>query len=195
MSKPSRCGRCRSTFYCDANCQRAAYPTHKARCMEIGRERAALAAGGFVLTKSKAVWRWFESLPNVLEQAICLAWQHRHHSPVIQVDGGADGSAEKIVVLCRERWRRGDAARHNGGPSGWAARFANNFDRDLHFFVKVEAVHPACERAPIVSRCFTFPHAPEEMDGLVRQFVEEWRDLGTPHVPTFGHDENCVLHV
>ena len=39
-----RCGKCRTTYYCNAECQRAGWPTHKTTCVEPAGEDNAGAA-------------------------------------------------------------------------------------------------------------------------------------------------------
>ena len=77
-----RCGGCRSVVYCDADCQRAGWATHKTVCKQFraSRDRAKETArsrggdgGGSTKTNSQAVYDWYGSVPGLVRKVMCMA--------------------------------------------------------------------------------------------------------------------------
>jgi hypothetical protein len=123
------CSRCKHVHYCNVECQRADWASHKLDCKEMvkshERSAVALASDKAVGSRRKRnqtlLWEWYETCysaggappmytsvfgtrPDMGEQVACLAYQHRGESPVICVftsPDGTDATTPRVAVIPR----------------------------------------------------------------------------------------------
>mmetsp|Transcript_1220 Transcript_1220/g.2821 ORF Transcript_1220/g.2821 Transcript_1220/m.2821 type:complete len:317 (-) Transcript_1220:65-1015(-) len=139
--------------YCGVDCQRADWETHKLDCEAIRENKRegevynkANGLGGGGKEMRLALLGWYDTVPHVMMEVLCLAWRHRASSPVIKVTTSADGAdahAPLITVVPRSAW----------AASGNATAAANFFDRagfhvDTDYVVTFDLLHPGSEAWP-----------------------------------------------
>jgi len=78
-----RCGRCRSVSYCNAECQKLNWSSHKGFCNELASRQF------------DDIMAWYESVPKLAEKVVCLAWLNRKESPFVKVQGGVSARLAK----------------------------------------------------------------------------------------------------
>mmetsp|Transcript_20909 Transcript_20909/g.29838 ORF Transcript_20909/g.29838 Transcript_20909/m.29838 type:complete len:355 (-) Transcript_20909:1619-2683(-) len=168
----SRCGRCLGVSYCNAECQKLNWSSHKGFCKKNTAYQAELASnkGGDQtnVKKFNDVMAWYTSVPQLAEGVICLAWLHRKESPYIQVKGGVNARLAITEVVPRSAWSK--FGKKETKLLGYEARFSqSDFDPDVHYFVVISAAHPGTSDWPVPTPRMKFPLPPDQMDAWVAQ--------------------------
>ena len=166
------CGRCRGVSYCNAECQKLNWSTHKAFCKNNTAYMAELASNKSGdptnVKKFNDVMAWYQSVPQLAEGVICLAWLHRKDSPYIQVKGGVNARLAITEVVPRSVWSK--FGKKEAKLLGYEARFSqSDFDPDVHYFVVISAAHPGTSDWPVPTPRMRFPLPPDQMDAWVAQ--------------------------
>ena len=158
-----QCSRCNGASYCNATCQRAHWPQHKALCKLHAKLHKSLGEQGTDKSKFQDVMSWYAAVPDLAEGVLCLAWEERKESPMIRVQGGVNARLAHTECVPRRDW-----GRLKGDPLNLALRYdAPDFDPDVHYILAISAGHPGTEDWPCPTPRMKFPRPPDEMDAFV----------------------------
>jgi len=158
------CSQCRNVSYCNKECQKADWSNHKAYCKRSAADQhksKSLVEDSSAKNLDKVI-AWYQSVPNLPERVVCLAWQHRRESPFIRVKGGVDARLATCEVVPRSIWSKADSL------LGMKVRFAqSDFRQDVHYFAVISAGHAGAKSWPAATPRMRFPLPPQQMDAWV----------------------------
>jgi hypothetical protein len=162
------CSQCRSVEYCCKECQRADWSNHKTFCkVTTARNKNTALMGNCNTDKFDDLMAWYQSVPNLVEGVICLAWLHRKESPYIRVKGGVNSRLATSEVVPRSRWGKLSDEEELLGMKG---RFAqSDFRQEIHFFAVISAGHLGTSDWPVATPRMRFPVPSEHMDAWVAE--------------------------
>ena len=148
------CAKCLHTSYCNADCQRADWASHKLDCTALGEMHqsglaiaAAHKAAGRPKRDGNGLWEWYEeACPGLAKAVELVAWRHRRESPVILVQScsdGTDASAPSLKMMPRSKWENGTLL-EDGGLETLRTLFDRaGFNAEGSYMVLLDTHHPA----------------------------------------------------
>eukprot|EP00035_Acanthoeca_spectabilis_P008317 m.151851 g.151851 ORF g.151851 m.151851 type:complete len:195 (-) comp14308_c0_seq5:534-1118(-) len=83
-----RCARCLAVLYCSSECQKRDWKSHKSFCKMATTQRNDLVNKGSNPAKFNDVLAWAQSVPDLMQHVMSLAWMNRKVQPIVQIKGG-----------------------------------------------------------------------------------------------------------